>query len=108
HLLISLHSSFYVPDPASDPLSLPTLRASDLDQRRTAHRSRSPARHGDVHHAGEHNGSVDSGLPSEPAMSASVEVGISQTPRTPRDRKSTRLNSSAVKSSYAVFCLTKT
>src|SRR5690606_39878649 len=47
-------------------------------------------------------------LTNSPAGYQAMErAGISVTPRTLIDRKSTRLNSSHVKNSYAVFCLKK-
>src|SRR5690606_40598895 len=45
--------------------------------------------------------------PPDDRREAAVEAGGRQAPGTHRDRKSTRLNSSHVKISYAVFCLKK-
>src|SRR6266403_5061331 len=46
--------------------------------------------------------------PPRPALSSpAVSSGDSPAAVSPRDRKSTRLNSSHVESSYAVFCLKK-
>src|SRR5690606_40045299 len=70
--------------------SFPTRRSSDLDGEPRLARAREPAEIGrdPVHR------------PSDLCRGAAVV-------RTWRDRKSTRLNSSHVKISYAVFCLKK-
>src|SRR5690606_41478190 len=60
-------------------------------------------RHGAEHHHGAHRrGVAELGVEGE---RGAVEVGRHDVG--PRDRKSTRLNSSHVKISYAVFCLKK-
>src|SRR5690606_41523736 len=52
---------------------------------------------------------VDGGAPRRAARRAALRDGAARgrRRRVPRDRKSTRLNSSHVKISYAVFCLKK-
>src|SRR5204862_8226368 len=77
------------------PHSFPTRRSSDLDHARV------PARHapGRPHPPGP------GGLLPEPRDLRLVELGLDL--RTRPDRKSTRLNSSHVEISYAVFCLKK-
>src|SRR5690606_25437275 len=50
---------------------------------------------------------VEETLLSERGLELFVERGLGLTAGVPKDRKSTRLNSSHVKISYAVFCLKK-
>src|SRR5690625_5915218 len=74
-------------------------------QRRSGARaSRGPGRR---HHgaAGELNASQEASEGSEEATEASAKAAAASQER--RDRKSTRLNSSHVAISYAVFCLKK-
>src|SRR5690606_41913776 len=89
----SLYITFY-------PLNLhsfPTRRSSDLDNGTSSPRWRScvgnrkRASLGTIHRAGQ----------------ANAERLRRELQRAPADRKSTRLNSSHVKISYAVFCLKK-
>src|SRR5437773_9309866 len=66
--------------------SFPTRRSSDLSDR-----------------SGHHDGmSVH-----DTALRAAAGTPVSQAPNPCRDRKSTRLNSSHITNSYAVFCLKK-
>src|SRR5690606_41899062 len=93
-----------------DLLSFPTRRSSDL----WPHSGRRPGRSGRGGRGGRH-GSAD-----RPPRAGVAPVGgsagapggygrLRAPPAAPaaRDRKSTRLNSSHVKISYAVFCLKK-
>src|SRR5690349_22310944 len=106
-MLLCVTASFYVSAPPPDTHSFPTRRSSDLEgslDARGRHRAEDPegarrdvaqrelhraprARHGD--RRGDRLGVV-----------ALARGGA-------EDRKSTRLNSSHVESSYAVFCLKK-
>src|SRR5207253_8396434 len=87
--------------------SFPTRRSSDLQQRRLAasvgaeqrHPLAAVQREGD---GGDRRAAVVAG--GEPAR---LDQGLGSHPRLPPDRKSTRLNSSHVAISYAVFCLKK-
>src|SRR5207253_9174509 len=93
--------------------SFPTRRSSDLPQRCELGRKgpQTPGHHGIVGAVGE---APDLALQSptaslerqrEPAAVAQERLG--RVGRRRRDRKSTRLNSSHVAISYAVFCLQK-
>src|SRR5690606_39849480 len=96
--------------PAGLPPPSPTRRASDLlpgrelalDLRRDRllHRDHGlpPRELAQLPHRGAHLGLLQARAPAEHG---------SGDPERGRDRKSTRLNSSHVKISYAVFCLTK-
>src|SRR5690606_41649001 len=79
--------------------SFPTRRSSDL-------RISSVADPGalDVDQAGAELGVADADVPGEPPVGADGPLLL---PAVGVDRKSTRLNSSHVKISYAVFCLKK-
>src|SRR5690606_42060987 len=83
--------------------SFPTRRSSDLPavvRRPAAYHARRGARdHGVVgHRAADHRARGDHDVPPEAGTRQDHRAG---------DRKSTRLNSSHVKISYAVFCLKK-
>src|SRR5690606_41496734 len=78
--------------------SLPTRRSSDLPRTGRPRRPRPPAIPA---RTGPDAGGAVSTVPVPACRSARVA------PVAPRDRKSTRLNSSHVKISYAVFCLKK-
>src|SRR5690606_39758772 len=80
------------PPPAGPP-PLPTDRDRYRGARQTACRDRS------LHRAGT--------CAVHTAFSGGCDLSDRRGPRVPGDRKSTRLNSSHVKISYAVFCLKK-
>src|SRR5207253_8342116 len=92
--------------------SFPTRRSSDLRQRpRQAARVHGPHRQQRHLRQGPPSGVADAGTEG-PRRSREVEVlqhegGHLLAERSSRDRKSTRLNSSHVAISYAVFCLKK-
>src|SRR5690606_41389178 len=95
------------PSPAPYPLSLhDALPISQLRLRQ----SRSSAHARDVAH-GSQRGPPQSTSVSSPSRAPLVQEGGAalrmQAPASQTDRKSTRLNSSHVKTSYAVFCLKK-
>src|SRR5690606_42038108 len=82
--------------------SLPTRRSSDLKRRQATLMGDFRERIGLVHELGQLR------RPEELTHSGSSRLGVDQVLRHHRvDRKSTRLNSSHVKISYAVFCLKK-
>src|SRR5690606_42052118 len=92
---------FYCDGHNRDLHSFPTRRSSDLQAEGT---QRATAK------TGGHLGGRDTPAPVEvPAKTLSYEEFIAKraTRAELRDRKSTRLNSSHVKISYAVFCLKK-
>src|SRR5690606_41676324 len=106
----SLSSSLHGHGAPRDLHSFPTRRSSDLPPEVTLHPVRSSCK------------AIWSALPSDPfpptcsahcawpASSTSPKQPVSAAaspPASMRDRKSTRLNSSHVKISYAVFCLKK-
>src|SRR5690606_41991550 len=69
-----------------------------------------PSIPGCLHHAGNSRHRLPAGGSRHLAAALGVEEGLSadeRLPATGKDRKSTRLNSSHVKISYAVFCLKK-
>src|SRR5690349_24027079 len=80
-----------------EPLSFPTRRSSDLKKQARFHRVV----------AAEVKGVGDQryGLATAPRHIEALRHPGSAVEETTRDRKSTRLNSSHVESSYAVFCL---
>src|SRR5690606_41847922 len=95
--------SFYESADPRDLLSFPTRRSSDLRWRlRVCHRSRERPRR---------RLCLDAALARLTPRSFGGDGGNARHPRAERarsqDRKSTRLNSSHVKISYAVFCLKK-
>src|SRR5690606_39497298 len=64
--------------------------------------------HSGAEHAGETSRCVEYGGVREPTTSrVPADRADARLPAPPSDRKSTRLNSSHVKISYAVFCLKK-
>src|SRR5690606_42131121 len=87
--------------------SFPTRRSSDLLGRQL------PVERGDLHLAGGRHpgGAPPAHAPSLRALGGPSRPGghppVLEGPPRARDRKSTRLNSSHVKISYAVFCLKK-
>src|SRR5207249_7307057 len=87
--------------------SFPTRRSSDLGQppRQAAHGVDLRPR---GHRRPHEEGAPGRGLHGElrPARSGPARLSVGE-PRPPLDRKSTRLNSSHVSISYAVFCLKK-
>src|SRR5690606_41841914 len=92
--------------------SFPTRRSSDLVGRsssaaRYGRRCRPPARLSEESHRHRNRGgfreSADGGPILHPCATGAC-ASVTSKPRS-RDRKSTRLNSSHVKISYAVFCL---
>src|SRR5690625_6499885 len=93
--LFLLHSSVI----HRDIRSFPTRRSSDL-----ARRARGPAAL-----RGGFRMSADGGAPDRPARGGPLPAASASRgrPRIAGDRKSTRLNSSHVAISYAVFCLKK-
>src|SRR5690554_7244801 len=90
-----------------DPPSSPTRRSSDLTGRAATFRSRSArgrqATPWSCRCARNARASVLRGYPSRRPCRSTV----ASRRRSPLDRKSTRLNSSHVRISYAVFCLKK-
>src|SRR5690606_39329341 len=97
--------SFRRPRPGPRALpSFPTRRSSDLDRERVP--AAAPAIADDVTVTGKHVVVVDDVLYTGRTVRAAMDA-ISDTGRAASDRKSTRLNSSHVKISYAVFCLKK-
>src|SRR5436309_10602023 len=88
---------FYSTGSPRDLHSFPTRRSSDLAQQRSRLPSRveRPSRRLDARRAARDDGAD--------VRRAQLDVR----PDGAKDRKSTRLNSSHVKSSYAVFCLKK-
>src|SRR5690606_41452783 len=96
---LSLIPSFFEgpADPRALP-SFPTRRSSDLRNRSTSRRLPREARK-----------TRSSSISVSPRAQNSHcwKMPASSVPQDPQDRKSTRLNSSHVKISYAVFCLKK-
>src|SRR5207249_11195084 len=90
--------------PTHDLLSFPTRRSSDLE---VVHRHASDV--GAAHGMEAHLTGVDHVVHAQqPGRRAAVEADEqAQEVGADRDRKSTRLNSSHVSISYAVFCLKK-
>src|SRR5699024_12368520 len=95
---------FHQPTPIHHLHSFPTRRSSDLTSGpRSSRRTRSAKAHK----------SPTSGTHCTNTASASISLttpsaGPTKVTTPPPDRKSTRLNSSHVSISYAVFCLKKT
>src|SRR5690554_7308600 len=79
-----------------DPLSFPTRRSSDLKRRHRHHLRHQASDEGVVHRQHQGGNHHRRNQQDEKAL-------FSQS----LDRKSTRLNSSHVRTSYAVFCLKK-
>src|SRR5690606_41901660 len=98
-LLSSSHFSLYFLAPPPALHSFPTRRSSDLFRFRACRRTRRPASL-----RGLWTSPCGSSFTALPGAWAGPCCGL---PPTPPDRKSTRLNSSHVKISYAVFCLKK-
>src|SRR5690606_40773754 len=94
-----------------DHYSFPTRRSSDLAGRVGTERNRQNLSHHRAVLYRLQRRDAELSVRASPCKSAYTENGQggSRTPDTRifRDRKSTRLNSSHVKSSYAVFCLKK-
>src|SRR5690606_40445454 len=88
--------------------SFPTRRSSDLEpllRRGPAAVVGLRARHHAVHHRVDHHEPAPGG---DPAVGGPLQGGPERSSQDHAvDRKSTRLNSSHVKISYAVFCLKK-
>src|SRR5690606_40669686 len=95
-----------------DLLSFPTRRSSDLEDRIVEDRAA-----GDIDDADQHQGEDAQGCDKgkealdrdqeavQPVDQAAARGRLARCPPDRPDRKSTRLNSSHVKISYAVFCL---
>src|SRR5690606_42144146 len=88
---------FYYPDAHRDLHSFPTRRSSDLGQRLALYAT---AAHRTLQEAGLGTIFGDPALAAEGINRGNGWIRL-------EDRKSTRLNSSHVKISYAVFCLKK-
>src|SRR5439155_19819886 len=107
----SLTSLFFFSCSAPHPAlhSFPTRRSSDLHRPDRAGvadvRYHRPTR--DVHGRPERHRRVLPALAGEPGQSRADARGREEIFVSARDRKSTRLNSSHVAISYAVFCLKK-
>src|SRR5690242_21430766 len=84
----------------------PTRRSSDLPIRSLGNIGRAPARDQRTLHEHLHHRAVGELGSEQPWYSAS-SVGASMSDLVAQDRKSTRLNSSHMSISYAVFCLKK-
>src|SRR5262245_48026469 len=86
------------------------LDASLRGGRRMLHVVRNGAISGMVHTTGHWWGELNGGTKQDSGLSQSrnaSDVSLSRVRRSHRDRKSTRLNSSHLGISYAVFCLKK-
>src|SRR5207253_11321321 len=101
--------SFYGARPPRDLHSFPTRRSSDLARAREAMRKAGlpmlPGSDGPVR--SEESASEVAKHIGYPVIIKAVAGGGGRGMRIVRDRKSTRLNSSHVAISYAVFCLKK-
>src|SRR5690606_40198313 len=95
----------------SDLHSFPTRRSSDLLHRERLYRERLHRErlYRECQHSGWIASTVDGGIEDGGIGNASTKtvVAILEEMGCLQDRKSTRLNSSHVKISYAVFCLKK-
>src|SRR5690606_40656560 len=89
--------------------SFPTRRSSDLEGRGRgrARRRGAALRRADERGARNARSSAERSARDRRAGTTPLPLAISARPLSRRDRKSTRLNSSHVKISYAVFCLKK-
>src|SRR5690606_30518560 len=102
---------------ARRPISMAASTSSSLMPRRpspptllpytTLFRSTSTTRAAAVSGSSSPSAAIGASAGPRPAARSSGPVSPAPPPRRPRDRKSTRLNSSHVKISYAVFCLKK-
>src|SRR5207249_11296280 len=96
---------------ANRPLpSFPTRRSSDLEQRyeaKLANRTDLPPRHGLIWGETHDGNSFHAGGTAGNAGLFATARAVFRMAQAKQDRKSTRLNSSHVSISYAVFCLKK-
>src|SRR5205807_4814767 len=107
---LHIHSSssfiFTYHRPPSHLHSFPTRRSSDLTYRRAASRERIRSRRSLPPHRSTCFAPTASNT-SQTSWSGASTTMMSATCSKPSDRKSTRLNSSHLVISYAVFCLKK-
>src|SRR5699024_11470013 len=98
-----LSSSLPTPPPPPSSTLSPTRRSSDLRRNlRPAPHARTPGRAGT-----DRGGRAEKGAGPQPGRLDRVGLRDAGRRADGRDRKSTRLNSSHVSISYAVFCLKK-
>src|SRR5690606_42054840 len=107
---VALHSYVYSRQrqPAHrDRHSFPTRRSSDLGEQDLEPDERGGERRAEVLRAGLLRGADDAHLRLPADAHDVLDLLVQILDRGEEDRKSTRLNSSHVKISYAVFCLNK-
>src|SRR5690606_40991240 len=102
-------SSIIRPPPRSTLFPYTTLFRSRRDQRRGQPEGRQDGQRQGPRRPADERLDGRAGLPRRGARAAPARRGVGERDRRAvrRDRKSTRLNSSHVKISYAVFCLKK-